>query len=132
MQTQARELPSFPETGSPETAHERSHRLLLWVLKTGCTVTLSDVDLQRADVAACSAVINATDEDIRQAVSFRRHQILAELRIRRSFARQFAQQAACSVQSEARPNLGPMAPLSPAPLSPAPSAAVREPVDIAF
>lgn len=124
-----RALPTFPELDAPETTHERAHRLLLWIVQHGVTVTLSDVDLQRADVAACAAVIAATDEDMRQRISFRRHQMLAELRIRRSLERQ-AQQAQSTQQ---RPNAGPMASLSPKPETRPPSPVRQvEPVDIAF
>lgn len=119
-------IPNFPDVTESETATERGARALRWILQTGVTVTVADVDLERADVAAGYAVGVASAEDIRRRISHVRHAILAELRIRRAFAKADVAQPSCKVE---RPNVGPMAPLRPAPI-------VRPPapmeVDIAF
>ena len=120
-----RPIPSLPEDVAPETAYERGARALRWILETGVTVTLSDVDLSRADVAAGLAIVQAADEDMRALLSERRHAILATLRIRRALDKAATEQgAAC--KAEHRPNLGPMAPLQPSPIVRPPSPALAE------
>lgn len=128
-------IPGFPGSAEPETAYQRGARCLRWVIETGVTVTVATVDLERCDVAAGEAIIAATDEDMRQRLSAVRHAVLATLRIRRAQdgaeRKQQAQQAQCTGSQEdhdQRPNLGPMAPLSPRPRTPAPA----QEADIAF
>lgn len=109
-----RRIPSLPETGEVETVAQRGARIVRWILETGVTVTLSELDLERADVAVGYAVARAADEDIRQTLTDTRHAILATLRIRRAVDK--AEQAEPVPSCAERPNVGPMAPLQPAPI----------------
>lgn len=127
-------IPEFPDPEAPETVYERGARCLRWILETNVVVTIADVDLERADIAA-AGVVGARDASpvLLERISAVRHYIAWTLAERRRCARN--QRLTAGTTQQTKPNLGPMAPLSTPPddFPPAPSAARRPvAVDVGF
>ena len=109
-----RPLPT-PDNPTPgETLQAYALRLLGFVLNTGVTATLSDRQLELADHGYPFAIANPDLlPTTREQLTTTRHQIIAALAYRRSLTSVPA--TAPAPQPPDRPNLGPMARLTPTP-----------------
>lgn len=115
-------LPSCEPCRPTEDVVSHGARVLAFLLQTSCTATLSDLELERAEIAAKYAIVargisvTAADNlsNVRHVIAF----VLADRKRHVVEAQQLA-----TLGADRRPNEGPMAPLKDRPIvqPPAPS-----------